>query len=105
MLARSSATWARSPSHLRPEAQGQRVGDRDDLHDAGFMQPLHPLPDGGLRQAHRLADGRVRPASVELKLLDDPLGDLVEHHRAGRTAARAVGHPITSFARRAAPCS
>ena len=33
---------------LAPEAERQRVGDRDDLHDAGLDEPLHPLADRGL---------------------------------------------------------
>jgi hypothetical protein len=59
------------------------------------------LPDGGLGEPDRLADRRVRLASVGLQLLDDPLGDVVERRRACRSAARAVGHPITSSAKAA----
>ena len=83
---------------LAAEAEHQRVGHRDDLHDAGLLQPLHALPDGGLGQPDRLADRRVGLAAVGLQLLDDPLGDLVERRRDdGAAAARAVGHPITSL--------
>ena len=60
------------------EADLQRIGHRDDLHDARLEQPLHPLAHRRLGQADGLADGRVRPPAVLLELLDDGLGDVVE---------------------------
>ncbi|GAA3136129.1 hypothetical protein GCM10020001_068400 [Nonomuraea salmonea] len=33
---------------LAGEAERERVGDRDDLHDPGVLQPLDALPDGRL---------------------------------------------------------
>ena len=68
------------PDHrLAAEAELQRVGDRDDLHDAGVGEPLHPLAHGGLGEPDRLADRGVGAAAVLLQLLDDRLGDVVEH--------------------------
>ena len=82
------------PDHRLPgEAELERVGDRDDLHHAALDQPLHALAHRGLREAHDLADGGVRAASVLLQLLDDGLGDVVEGHgplALGCHAAHAV---------------
>ena len=50
------AVHAHADQGLPGEAHLQRVGDRDDLHDAGLQQPLHALPHRGLRQAHGLGD-------------------------------------------------
>ena len=63
---------------LALEAGLQRVGDRDDLHDAGVEQLLHPLAHGRLGQAHRLADGRVGAPAIELadRLAQHAPGDL-----------------------------
>ena len=63
---------------LPGEPDLQRVGDRDDLHDPGADQPLHPLPDGGFGQPDRSGDRRIRPPAVLLELLDDGLGQVVE---------------------------
>ncbi len=63
---------------LAGEADLERIGDRDDLHDPRVEQPLDPLAHGGLGQADGLADRGVRPAAVLLELLDDRLGDVVE---------------------------
>ena len=65
------------------------IGDRDDLHHARTDQPLHPLPDGGLGEPDRLADGGVRPAAVLLELFDDRLGDVVQHHPRSPVTARS----------------
>ena len=82
----------------------ERVGDRDDLHDALVEQPLHPLPDGRLGQPDRLADGRVRPPAVLLQLLDDRLGHLVEAHvGAGARQAGHAGHGASRADRRKSP--
>ena len=70
------------------EADLQRVGDRDDLHDAGVEQPLHALADGGLGQADGLADRGVRPPAVLLQLLDDRLRDVVEGDAVAAILAR-----------------
>ena len=75
---------------LAAEADLERVGDGDDLHHAGVQQPLHPLPDGGLRQPDGLPDGRVWTSTVLLQLLDDPLRQLVEHE-AGPVAGGHAG--------------
>ena len=67
------------PDHrLAGEAELERVGDRDDLHDAAVDQALHALAHRGLGQADHLADGGVRASAVLLQLLDDRLGDVVE---------------------------
>ena len=42
----------------------------------------------------RLADRRVGLPAVDLQLLDDPLGDVIEHYWCGGTAAWRVGHMI-----------
>ena len=42
------AVAAQADHGLAPEAELERVGDRDDLHDAGLVQPLDALPDGCL---------------------------------------------------------
>src|SRR3712207_9321207 len=52
--------------------------DLDDLHDTGVEQPLHALPDGGLRQPDRRGDARVGTAAVLLQLLDDRPRDVVQ---------------------------
>ena len=73
-----------SPSTLMPiiacraKPICMRVGDRDDLHDAGLDQLLHPLPHRGLGQPDRLADAGVGPATVLLQLLDDRLGGVIQ---------------------------
>jgi hypothetical protein len=75
---------AGDPDHrLAGEAHLERIGDRDDLHDAGIQQPLHPLADGGLGEPDGLPDRRVGPAAVLLELLDDRFRDVVEHGAAG----------------------
>ena len=63
----------------RAKPTDERVGDRDDLHHAGVDEPLHALAHGRLGQPDGLADGGVRTATVLLQLLDDRLGDIVEH--------------------------
>jgi len=68
------AVAAQADHRLTPEAELERVGHGDHLHDAGLVQPLDALPDGGLGQPDRLADRRVGPPSVRLQLLDDLLG-------------------------------
>ena len=73
---------------LPGEAELHGIGDGDDLHDAGVDHALHALAHGGLGQADRLADARIRPAAVLLQLLDDRLGEFVELER--RTRARMV---------------
>ena len=44
------AAGADADHRLAGEADLHRVGDADDLQDAGVEQPLHPLADGGLGQ-------------------------------------------------------
>jgi hypothetical protein len=65
---RMSPSTAHADHGLAREAQLQRVGDRDDLHDAGVEQALHALPHGRLGQPDGLADARVgrddRPAAA-----------------------------------------
>ena len=53
---------------LAREAELERVGDRDDLHDAGVGEPLHALAHGGLREPDDLADRGVGATSVLLEL-------------------------------------
>ena len=48
----------------RAKPSVQRIGDGDDLHDAGVEQPLHPLPDRGLGQPDDLGQRRVGLAAV-----------------------------------------
>ena len=69
---------------LAAEAHLERVGDRDDLHDAGVEQPLHPLAHGGLGQADGLADRGVGLPAVLLQLLDDRLGESSSTTAGGR---------------------
>ncbi len=81
------------PDHCLPgEADGEGVGDGDDLHHALVEQLLNSLAHGRLRQAHGLADGGVRAPPVLLQLLDDRLGGGVEWN-AGVPVA--VGHIAT----------
>jgi len=77
---------------LPAEAERQRVGHRDYLHDPAVHQPLYPLAHRGLGQADHLADRRVRTAAVLLQLLDDPLGQVIEDH-ADRAAGAAPAAP------------
>ena len=59
----------RDRDHRLPgQADLHRIGDRDDLHDAGVDQPLHPLAHRRLGQPDRLADRGVRAAPVLLQL-------------------------------------
>ena len=76
---------------LAGEAELERVGDRDDLHDAGVEQPLDPLADRGLGQADDLADGCVGTPAVLLQLLDDGLRDVIEVR--AFPVAWSLGHP------------
>jgi len=74
------------PDHRRAgEPHLERIGHGDDLHDSAVLEPLHPLPNRRLGQAHGLADGGVRATPVLLQLLDDRLGNIVKG---------GGGHPI-----------
>src|SRR5580700_4395396 len=76
---------------LPAEAEHQRVGHRDDLHDPGLDQPLDPLPDRGLGEPDRLADGGVGAAAVFLELLDYLLRKMVQD---GARGAAPGGAPV-----------
>jgi hypothetical protein len=81
---------------LPPETQRQRIGHRHDLHHAGVLEALNPLPDRCLGQPHDLADRGVGTPAVLLQLLDNPLGDVVGRGVAsilGRERPRAACHP------------
>src|SRR5579862_6081409 len=85
---------------LALEAEHEGIGDRDDLHDPGLLQPLHALPDGCLGKPDRLADRRVGTPAVFLQLLDDLLGDIVEYgttRAVSRERPRAVRHAVAPF--------
>src|SRR6185312_8138814 len=87
---------------LPPEAQGQRIGDGDDLHHAGVLEALHALPDGRLGQPHGLADRGVGAPAVLLQLLDDLLGDVVGYETTrilGWERPRASRHTAVSSPR------
>ena len=67
------------PDHgLAGEAELERIGHGDDLHDPGLAQPLHPAPHGRLGQAHRLGDGPVGLSPVALERLDNGPVCLIE---------------------------
>ena len=63
---------------LHREAERGGIGDSDHLHHAPVDEALHPLADGGLRQAHRGAELRVRRPPVDLQRPDDGLVRVVE---------------------------
>src|SRR5262249_47598503 len=107
---------------LPAEAQHHGIGHGDDLHHAAVDEPLDTLPDSRLGEPHRLADRRIRAPAILLQLLDDQLGNVVEHDSgsggpAGPAAACCGGggdrddgspgrmsHAVASFARAIVPC-
>ena len=72
------AVGADADHRLAVEADAQRVGDRDDLHDARVEQPLHALAHRGLGEPDGLGDRGVRAPAVVLELADDLHRDVVE---------------------------
>ena len=94
---------------LAGEAELQRVGDRDDLHDPRLAQALDPAAHRRLGQPDRLGDGAVGLAPVALQRLDDgPVGRVEEGARRLHRVVLAarlhrllgVGHLTPRFARR-----
>ena len=69
----------------------ERVGHRDDLHDAGVGEALHALAHGGLGQPDALPIVAYGSPAVLLELLDDRLGDVVERRVPG--CGSACAHP------------
>src|SRR5262249_25480421 len=63
---------------LAMHANAQRVGDRNDLHDARVEEALHALAHGRLRQADGLRDRCVGAPAVALELFDDLHRHVVE---------------------------
>jgi len=82
------AVAAQADHGLAPEAELERVGDRDDLHDAAVDQPLDPLAHRRLGQPDRLADRRVGPPPVRLQLLDGSPSSVVLFDGAGNSRQR-----------------
>ncbi len=105
---RRDVAFDRDADHrLAGEAQLQRVGHRDDLHDPRLAQPLDPAAHRSLGEPDRLGDGAVGLPAVALKCLDDgPIGRVEQG--AGRLgvclAARpplfvGIGHLTPRFGR------
>ncbi len=82
------------------EADLERVGDGDDLHDAGVEQPLHPLAHRRLGQPDRLADGGVgrRPSSCSCSMI--AFDDVVERE----AVPSILGHHAAILAGRCDVC-
>ncbi len=79
--------------------QLERIGHRDDLHDTGIHQTLHPLAHRRLREPDGLTDRGIGTTAVLLQLLDNGLGHLVQLDRSvptspmARTGNRVAGTP------------
>ncbi|MEG8034502.1 hypothetical protein QP157_03940 [Sphingomonas sp. LR61] len=89
----SGVTADPDADHRLPvEAELHRVGDRDDLHDAGLGELLDALPDRRLAETDGLADLAVRTAAVRLELFDDPLRGVVDRSRTSWCCRHAGQH-------------
>src|SRR5206468_11786707 len=72
------------------EAEPERVGDRDDLHDVVVAEARVPRPYGRLRNAEPCRDRTERLTAVRLQRLDDALVECVDPARGADRAAVAV---------------
>ena len=92
---------AADADHRLPgEAELHRIGDGDDLHDAGVDHALDALAHRGLGEPDRLADGGVGAPAVLLQLLDDRLGQVVELDRRPWTRLHAQGDGLDAISTR-----
>ena len=69
---------------LAAEAERERIGDRDDLHDLVLDEPLHALAHCGLRQPDLRASRGVGEPAVVLEQLDERLVGVVERRLGAR---------------------